>query len=159
MKNSRFLLLVWSGLFVFGCSDNSNPNDAGNGQDAHADTGGPVDSGGTNDVVQNDTAAPVNGCTSFADMTANGATVTGPQDLNPVQYTPNCVHIKAGQKVTFNLDFTDHPMAASGGDTPSPITNTTSGTTVEFTFPNPGTFGFHCLVHPTIMFGAVQVTQ
>ena len=99
------------------CSGDSNPADAGGGQDAHADTGGSVDSGGTKDVV----------------------TET--------------------EMVTWNVDFTDHPLGASGGDTPNPITTTASGTTVSFTFPNAGTFGFHCLAHPTIMFGAVQVTQ
>jgi len=99
----------------------------------------------------------VNGCTSYADMTAGGATIDGPMDFNPAQFSPNCVQIKAGQSVTWNVDFAAHPLAASGGDSPSPIATTSSGTTVTFTFPNAGAFGYHCLAHPTIMFGAVDV--
>jgi plastocyanin len=99
----------------------------------------------------------VNGCTSYTDMTANGGTIEGPKDFNPAQFSPNCVEIRAGQSVTWNVDFAAHPLAASGGDSPSPIATTSSGTTVTFAFPNAGVFGYHCLAHPTIMFGAVHV--
>lgn len=165
MKNGKILLFVWSGLFACACSSNNEPNDAGGGTDAHADTGGPADSGGGDTGVKDagneaasEAAAPVNGCTTFTDQTANGGTITGPMNATPAQYSPNCVHIKVGQKVTWNVDLTSHPLGAAGGDTPTPITTTSTGTTVSFTFPNAGTFGFHCNVHPTIMFGAVQVT-
>jgi plastocyanin len=105
-----------------------------------------------------DASAPVNGCTTYEDDTAAGATVTGPSGSAPAQYSPACVHIKAGQSVTWNVDLTAHPLEAFGGDTPSPIQTTNSGTTVSFTFPNAGTFGFHCQVHPSVMQGAVEVT-
>jgi plastocyanin len=100
----------------------------------------------------------VNGCTDYVDMTANGATINGPMDPNPAQFSPNCVHVKVGQTVTWNVLLSSHPLAASGGDSPSPITTTASGTSVTFTFSNAGAFGYHCLAHPTIMFGAVYVT-
>lgn len=108
----------------------------------------------------NDAGAPevVNGCTSFTDMTAGGATIAGPMDAIPAQFTPNCVHVKVGQTVTWNVDLTAHPLGASGGTTPSPIQTTSTGTSVTFTFDAAGTYGFHCLAHPTIMFGAVQVS-
>jgi plastocyanin len=86
-------------------------------------------------------------------------TITGPSNANPSQFSPNCVHIKTGQMVTWNVDFTNHPLGASGGTTPSPIQTTSSGTMVSFTFGSTGTYGFHCLAHPSIMFGAVLVTQ
>lgn len=105
-----------------------------------------------------DSAAPINGCTTFTDDTASGGTVTGPTGATPAQYTPNCVHVKVGGTVTFNSDFANHPLGAFGGDTPNPITNTATGTTVAITFPAAGTFGFQCQAHPSIMFGAVQVT-
>jgi len=101
-----------------------------------------------------DAGATVNGCSAFTD----GTTVTGPSGPTPAQYSPACVHVKVGQSVTFNLDFSDHPMQPFGGDTGNPIQETTSGTTATFTFASAGTFGFHCEAHPSIMQGAVQVT-
>lgn len=106
----------------------------------------------------NDAGVTVNGCDTFTDATSGSATVNGPTGATPAQYSPNCVHIKTGQTVTFALDFTDHPMQPFGGDTPSPILETTSGTSVQFTFANAGTFGFQCEAHPGTMHGAIQVT-
>lgn len=100
----------------------------------------------------------VNGCDTYTDMTANGATIDGPANAVPAQYSPRCVHIKVGQTVTWNVDLSAHPLGASGGTTPSPIQTTASGTSVTVTFADAGTFGFHCLAHPTIMFGAVFVS-
>ncbi|HEY1954661.1 MAG TPA: plastocyanin/azurin family copper-binding protein [Polyangiaceae bacterium] len=149
--------------FCFAACASTNPSpgqDGGSSSNSpNAPSSAPGDAGNPNPVT--DAAAPpevVNGCTSFTDMTANGATIQGPMDALPAQYSPNCVHIKMGQTVTWNLFFSGHPMAASGGDTPSPIETTSTGTTVTFTFDAPGTFGFHCLSHPTQMFGAVEVT-
>ena len=65
---------------------------------------------------------------------------------------------QANEVVTFaGGSFADHPLAASGGTTPSPITATSTGATVSFTMANVGTYGFHCTAHPTTMFGAVRV--
>ncbi|HEY2368198.1 MAG TPA: hypothetical protein VGH87_17490 [Polyangiaceae bacterium] len=100
----------------------------------------------------------VNGCDTFTDMTANGATIDGPSNAVPAQFAPNCVHVKVGQSVTWNVDLSAHPLAAFGGTSPSPIPETTSGTSVTVMFSAPGTFGYHCLAHPTIMFGAVFVS-
>jgi plastocyanin len=74
-----------------------------------------------------------------------------------MQYSPACIKIKVGQSVTWNGAFQFHPLEAVGGDTPSPITATNSGTTVTFAFAREGTFGFDCANHPTIMHGAVLV--
>ncbi len=122
-------------IAALGCSSTPADNDAGS-----------------------DAAAPVNGCTTFEDDTASGATVTGPAGAAPAQYAPNCVHVKVGQTVTWNSDFTAHPLEASGGASPSPIQLTSTGTTVSFTFTTAGTYGFHCSVHPATMQGAVEVT-
>ena len=105
-----------------------------------------------------DAAAPVNGCTTYEDDTAAGATVNGPTTAAPAQYSPACVHIKVGQSVTFNSSFSAHPLAAFGGDTGNPIQTTSTGTTASFTFSQAGTFGFHCQAHPATMQGAVEVT-
>lgn len=142
-------------LVVFGCSaafalacSNSNPqNDAG------SDSGNPIDSG-------TDGAAAVNGCTAFTDMTADGGVITGPATATPAQYSPNCVHIKVGQSVMWNSDFTNHPLVptAGVGSSGNPITATSTGSTVTFAFPAAGTFAYNCGIHSTTMLGAVEVT-
>ncbi|HEY1954319.1 MAG TPA: plastocyanin/azurin family copper-binding protein [Polyangiaceae bacterium] len=135
---------LWIAIMSFAIACSSTPS----GSDAGDDSGNPG----------NDAAAAVNGCTTFTDMTTGTATITGPTGVAPAQYAPNCVHVKVGQSVTWNSDFGNHPLAPSGGDTPTPIVATATGTTVSYTFSSAGTFGFHCNFHPTIMFGAVQVT-
>ncbi len=112
-----------------------------------------------NDAGSDGAVEEVNNCAAYTDDTAGAAAITGPTGASPAQYTPNCIHVKVGQSVTFNSDFTDHPLEPSGGDSPNPIPETESGTTVSVTFANAGTFGFKCQAHPSIMFGAVQVTQ
>ena len=107
-----------------------------------------------------DSAAAINGCTTFTDMTASGGTITGPSGALPSQYTPNCVHIKVGQSVTWTSDFTNHPLVptAGVGSTGNPITATSTGTTVTIAFPSAGTFAYNCGIHSTTMLGAVEVT-
>ena len=141
--------------------------DTGTPQDSGKDTGTPQDSGkdtgGGQDAGTDVDAGPqpVNGCTVFTDFTAadaGAATITGPAGgALPAQYTPNCVKIKVGGSVTWNSGFASHPLGPSGGDTPNPITSTSTGTTKSFTFPNAGTYGYACGFHAGSMFGAVQV--
>lgn len=125
--------------------------------DAHADAddASAVDASDASDA-SDDAPIVVNGCTSFVD---GGTTpiVTFPTDSLPVQYAPSCIQIAAGQSVTFNGSFPDHPLDPFSGDSPNPIQSTSSGTTASFVFPAAGTFGFHCAFHPGIMFGAVLV--
>jgi plastocyanin len=106
----------------------------------------------------------VNGCTDAAlaasDHTQPGdpraITIPGPGQA-PAQKVPACMTVKVGQSVTWNGGFTSHPLEPSGGDQGSPIGLTTTGTTVSFAFSAPGTFGFHCANHPSVMLGAVRV--
>jgi plastocyanin len=72
--------------------------------------------------------------------------------------SPRCVQIKAGQSVTWTGIFTTHPLEADQGDKPNPIsTADLSGASTTVTFATPGTYGFKCQVHATMM-GAVLVT-
>lgn len=166
VKHAVVVMLSLGCAAVLSCSNNNTGNDAGTATDAGkesgvgTDSGGIKDSGGGTDTGSGTDSGTqvVNGCTTFTDLTASSApTITGPSDALPAQFTPNCVLINAGQSVTWNVFFSGHPLAASGGDTPSPIVTTSTGTTVTFAFPNKGTFGYHCLSHPTQMFGAVKV--
>jgi plastocyanin len=122
-------------------------------------TDGGTDAPSSNDSASNPDVGTVNMCTTFTDDTTSAApAIMGPTDANPAQYTPNCIHIKVGQSVTWTSDFSAHPLEQAGGSSGSPIQTTMMGTTVSFTFSSPGTFGFNCMVHPGIMFGAVEVT-
>lgn len=160
---------------VLDASADSSPTDAGTDGGAHvvidagsdsgsADSG--FDAGDDSGIIDDagdagDAAAVINGCTSFEDDTDPAATrvIQGPPGIGPVQFSPNCMMVHAGQSVVFQqADFSNHPLMPANGDTPNPITLTNSGATVTFAFPNAGTFGFECEFHPNIMFGAIQVT-
>ncbi len=103
-------------------------------------------------------AAPavVGGCTSFVDM-------TDPVESRRLDWTlpltdPNrCMMIKVGQEVTWIGNFGNHPLAASGGDTPSPIVDAGPGDgSVAATFTRAGVYGFKCTIHSS-MTGAIKV--
>ena len=149
-RTFTLVILGCCGAFALACSNSNPQSDAGS--DAAADTGNPVDSGG-------DAATAINGCTTFTDMTADGGVITGPSGAAPSQYSPNCVQIKVGQSVTWNSDFTNHPLVPTSGvgTQPNPITATSTGTTVTITFPAAGTFAYNCGIHNTTMLGAVEV--
>ena len=110
----------------------------------------------------------VNGCTPAAavdDTADKTATVAFGGTLGDA-YSPSCLRIKKGSKVTFEGDFTLHPLGGGPAEVPtggtvdptSPITVTTTGMSATFTFPDSGTFGFFCENHGAFgMFGAVIV--
>jgi plastocyanin len=109
----------------------------------------------------------LNGCAyaSAMDLTADAMpTITFPGAT--FMYTPSCIRIHAGQTVTFTADsgsdFSFHPLMPGDGATRTtqpgtPITPTATGTTVTFTFPDPGTWGFYCQIHAPSMAGAIYV--
>lgn len=170
MKKIILVAMMGCAAFAYACSggDSSTDggSDSGSGADSSAHESGTQDSSTQDSSAQDSSvqdsgadAGVVNECTTFVDMTADGGVITGPSGGSPSQYSPNCVHVHTGQSVTWNSNFTSHPLAAFGGDTPNPIQATTTGTTVTFAFPSVGTYGFHCGIHTGSMFGAVEVTQ
>ncbi len=95
------------------------------------------------------------------DFTAQGnVDVTFPTGPAPAQYANRCAKVKVGSTVTFKGSFFSHPLEPNGGDSPTPILLTSSdpdsGSAVV-TLPVKGTYGYECMFHPSIMFGAVQV--
>ena len=80
-------------------------------------------------------------------------------------YTPRCVLIRAGQSVTFEMNFTAHPLVpgiphgpTAGATTPNLIPRTTTGASVVVAFPGAGNFPFYCNVHGHVgMAGVVRV--
>ena len=98
-------------------------------------------------------ATGVEGCAAadFIDATTDVAART----ISPWNPTlgRKCVHIKIGQTITWSPPpSSTHPLEATGGTTPNPITLSNT-----VTFPNAGTFGYDCGVHHGLMHGAILV--
>jgi plastocyanin len=78
-------------------------------------------------------------------------------------YVPRCARINAGQTVTWDGNFSSHPLRGGyykgGGPQPgNPIPDVSSGSTpVEVAFPDAGAWGFYCQVHEPPMSGAIYV--
>jgi len=110
--------------------------------------------GSSSDSAGGPCTAPVNGCTSFNDLTAGTATIEfgGAHGNN---YAPRCARVKVGQVVTFSGEFGVHPLTQSCGPTQS-IPDKSSGTSTTVTFASAGTWGFMCTVHAG-MNGAIDV--
>ena len=84
--------------------------------------------------------------------------VTFPTGAGPAQYTNHCLKVKSGTVVTFKGNFGFHPLERNGGDPSTPIPAlTNTGDTLAVTLPAAGTFGYECMFHPGLMFGAIQV--
>jgi plastocyanin len=87
----------------------------------------------------------------------NGTPITivnGAQVLTNTAYSPNPLTISAGATVTWtNKDTTTHTATSDTG-----VFNGTVGPNAQFsfTFPNKGTFTYHCSLHPN-MVGSVVV--
>jgi plastocyanin len=136
MKKTMFAVACLAGAAVVAACGGGGTGGSGSG------SGGSTGAGGM-----------VNGCDPGATMLTTGdATITFPTTAAPMQYSPACVKIKAGSKVTWNGDFSMHPLTGS-----APIMDTMSGMSASFTFPTAGTFAFNCQFHATIMLGAVIV--
>lgn len=102
-----------------------------------------------------DAGATLNGCSTFKDETANSQ-VAVTWGFGITSDPLRCVKVKVGSTVTFNGDFSFHPIGPKGGDTPTAIVATTAGSTAAFTFPTAGSFGYTCTVHSS-MTGVIQV--
>lgn len=68
------------------------------------------------------------------------------------------MRVRVGQSVTFEGNFSTHPLGGAGGDTPNPIRGDVPVGVEEYmvTFEAEGTFGYECLTHST-MRGAISV--
>ncbi|MCW2984173.1 MAG: hypothetical protein JWR63_1743 [Conexibacter sp.] len=78
--------------------------------------------------------------------------VSFPTGALPAPYSPAQVEAGVGDTVTFSGAFASHPLVWTSGD----FATQGSGTTGQFTFTRPGTFAFHCQIHPS-MTGSVHV--
>jgi plastocyanin len=155
-----------SGLAVAGCS--SDATDTGSSGGGNGEGGGGGDGGGggngdgtgggkdAGDAGADAAASVVNACKTFVDRSAAGGSRTLTWDFAVATAPERCMTVKKGQDVTFSGDFVMHPLVASGGDKPNPIS--APDATGKVTFPNAGTFGFVCGNHPA-MTGAIRVVE
>jgi len=94
------------------------------------------------------------GCaTATATAMADDHPVTFAPGVSPVQYSPSTTEAAVGDTVTFNGAFGSHPLVWTNGD----FLTQSTGTTNSYSFTRPGTFAFHCAIHPSTMFGSVHV--
>ena len=94
-------------------------------------------------------------CSSFTDLTSTTAIIEfGGAHGNA--YVPRCAMVKVNQSVTFDGDFSVHPLSQTSGA--AVIPHTTSGTSLTFSIPTAGTYDYQCDVHHAAgMTGAIKV--
>ncbi|MFT3842091.1 MAG: hypothetical protein QM723_34185 [Myxococcaceae bacterium] len=99
-------------------------------------------------------------CTTFDDYTTTAATITFGSGNNV--YTPKCIKVKLGQLVSFQGNFSNHPLRQACG----PIMNmleASTGQGTDFTFGALGTYGYYCDMHGSStgggMAGAIEVVR
>lgn len=93
-----------------------------------------------------------------AEATASDAEVA----IDTFAYVPSTVTVPAGTTVMWtNEDATRHTVTAGSEDAPAPddfdLAVEDRGDVVEFTFEEPGTYAYYCVLHP-FMEGVVEVT-
>ena len=95
------------------------------------------------------------------DLTAQAnVEITFPTGPAPAQYTNRCAKVKVGTTVTFKGSFFNHPLQPNGGDIPTSIvlqSTDPDGGSLVVAMPAKGTYGYECMFHPSLMFGAIQV--
>jgi plastocyanin len=82
-----------------------------------------------------------------------------------LRFLPNALSVKAGSTILFaNVGGKPHTLTADDGsfDTgivpPGAEGGRFAGTNATFTLPKPGTYTFHCEIHPQVMKGTLTVT-
>jgi plastocyanin len=91
---------------------------------------------------------------------ADDPTPTSPTTVNAnpsLDYNPASISVSAGATVTFNFGSVGHSVTFLTAGSPNSVP-VTSNAQVGVTFPNTGSFTYHCLVHP-YMQGVVNVHQ
>jgi len=136
-------------LCALGCSDDDDGNQDDPIRDAGAQTGEP------GDAAPQAAIPTLNGCTSadYQDQSAAEQARLISIAGAGLSFSPKCLIIAAGQKVRWEGSLTAHPLAPgnpadlAAGSADNPITATSTGSNVEFTFPAVGTYPYHCTLH------------
>ncbi len=139
------------------CSSDGTSSSSSGGSSSSSSSGASGGDSGTGDGGSDGGGGlVVNGCKTFVDESAPGAARKIVWDF-PVSTAANrCMIVKKGQQVAFEGNFMTHPLGPLGGNGPNPFSSVPD--TGKVSFPNAGTFGFACSVHPA-MLGAIQVVE
>jgi len=136
-------------------SSSSEGGASGEGPEAQAGTG--TDGAGQAGAGEEpaNSIPDLNGCTTadYDDQSATEAPRVIQIAVSGLDFSPRCLTIAAGQTVRFEGSLSAHPLApgnpnnAHAGSPDSPIQATSSGSSVEFTFADSGTFPYFCELH------------
>ena len=102
------------------------------------------------------------GCTSFPSSASPPVTLSGTENtviIRNFTFIPSALTIKRGASVTWvGQDDVNHTVVS---DTGAPVAfgsrNLSFGGTFSYTFSKPGTYPYHCSIHPS-MTGTITVT-
>lgn len=106
----------------------------------------------------------INGCdkATAEDHTADAVTKVA-VGMGGFSFSPACIRIKKGADVTFEGNFSFHPLVGGVASIPpmpdssSPIKQTNAGMSATFTFDLAGTYPYYCEYHTPNMAGVVFV--
>jgi plastocyanin len=160
---SRLTLAILLAATTIACSGSSTSNTPGTGGGGGGSSGGGATGAGTAGAAGTGSGGSGGatgaggsgaGFMAFAPCNAAGDYVAG-TTINfggsvGFNYDPKCLKVTAGATVTFNGDFSVHPLAPSaarGNTTDNPIVNMSAGTTASFAFPTRGFFAYLCNFH------------
>ncbi len=153
-----------AGLLINGCDNTTTPptGDGGTKQDSGTSADGGTQDSGTPVSQFIDCPTTNNeGCASYEDRTAAGASRTINFLTQPdggQVYIPSCMQIRAGQTVTFSGNFGGHFLAQRCGPVDAGM-QAMSGTQRNFTLTVTGDYGYYCEFHHLDkgMKGAIRV--
>ena len=128
---------------------------------------------GCNSSSSSPSGDTTNGCaaTDFLDQSDAGTSTHlvgfgGTNGSGSFAFSPQCLTVGVGQSVTFQGDFTAHPLTpgvapgvagTASANNPIPLQEEAAASVVV-TFPDAGTYPYYCGNHYGIgMYGAVQV--
>ncbi len=143
---------VWTGLLsatlLWACGGTDDPMSSAPPQT-------PNDGSVAGAASMDDAPQELNGCAADAYEEHSGESDERVIQIaaNGLSFTPQCLLIAAGQAVRFEGSLSSHPLAPgkpedpSAGSPDSPIAETSSGMSVEFTFDSAGTFPYFCQLH------------
>jgi plastocyanin len=164
MHTANSIVLASLLVFVGACAAGSTGSETSEG----AGGGGGASAAMEEDV--HDASRVINGCTRARATNITGranVTIHFPSPATSLRYSPACVRVSKGTKITWAGDFSVHPLQAGKVNpnteavtvnTNGPIHQTTSGTRATFRFNSAGTFGYFCERHFRLgMKGAVYV--
>lgn len=97
--------------------------------------------------------------TSSSSSSNKPAEATNAVTIQNFAFSPAAITVKAGTTVTWtNKDSVAHTVTETDGKTGPDSGNVNQNATYSFTFKSPGTYHYHCAVHPE-MVGTVTVTE